>query len=364
MSPDRRLRVVVVDDSSVARAVLRRGLEGGLSFDVIGSAADGRGALSLIEAARPDGVVMDLEMPGLDGLATLEELARRGAALPSVLLAAPAGVDAGVEARARAAGAIAVVRKPPPMPSQEHAVRYVEEHVGGPLVRALRAGLPLPSRRADPVRGLHPFGSAAVHAVVVGASTGGPDAVESMLRQLGKELTVPVIVVQHIGLGLGRSLLDRFRAAAGVPVLDAADGTVVESGRVYLAAPGRHAEVVRTGEAVVLRTTLAAPEHFVRPSVDVLFRSAAPVWGRHLLAVVMTGMGEDGVAGCRMVKAAGGAVLVQDRASSVVWGMPGAVYAAGLAEGMMTPVQLAGAVQFRTTASLPVRAATGAGALP
>lgn len=366
-TPGRRMRVVVVDDSSVARQVIRRGLETNLPIDVVGAAADGASGLSVVEGCRPDGVVLDVEMPGMDGVTALEEMRRRWPKLASVIFTGSSKANAGMEARALAAGAIGVVRKPPPLPSQEHAMRYVQEKVGEPLLRMHRsssaAADAAPSAAAAPSVPERARTSG-FHAVVIGASTGGPDALEQVLRTFTPALAVPVLVVQHIGESLGRSLLERFTHICRVPVVEGAEGTPVTAGRVYIAAPGKHLEVRRTPDGPVLRTTMAAPEHFVRPAVDVLFRSAVTVWERHLLAVVLTGMGEDGAAGCRLIKAAGGSVLVQDRASSVVWGMPGAVYNAGLADAVLAIPQVGPAILTRTASLALARPAQPTGVTP
>lgn len=364
-APQRRMRIVVVDDSSVARQVIRRGLETNLPIDVVGAAADGASAMTVVEGCRPDGVVLDVEMPGMDGVTALEEMRRRWPKLTSVIFTGSSRATAAVEARAMAAGAIGVVRKPPPLPSQEHAMRYVQENIGEPLLRVHRA---MGANRdvAAPVVQPAPERTriTGFQAVVIGASTGGPDALEIVLRSFSPALSVPVIVVQHIGDSIGRSLLDRFSHACRVPVVEAADGTPVTPGRVYLASPGKHIEVRRSPDGPVLHTTMAPPEHFVRPAVDVLFRSACAVWERQLLAVVLTGMGEDGAAGCRLIKAAGGSVIVQDRASSVVWGMPGAVYNAGLADGVLPPAQIGPSILTRTASLATARPAQAPGVTP
>jgi two-component system chemotaxis response regulator CheB len=348
----RRIRVVVVDDSSVARQVIRRGLESA-AFEVVGTAADGASALTIVDEQRPDAVILDIEMPVLDGLSALETIRARWPRTACIVFTGSMQPMSPIEARVAAAGGLGVVRKPPPLPSADHAVRYVAEHLGEPLMRAHR-DTPPPSAqpKAERLPTSLPLLEPRVHArtaeaVVIGASTGGPNALDTVLRALPASLHVPVLVVQHIHAGLGSSLIQRFAACTRVPVVEGVEGTPVVPGRVYVAAPGRHMEVRRGPEGPVLHTTLAPPEQYVRPAVDVLFRTAATVWQRNLLGVVLTGMGEDGAAGSRVIKSLGGNVLIQDRATSVVWGMPGAVHATGVADAVLPLAEISAAIVAR-----------------
>ncbi|MSQ03850.1 MAG: response regulator [Myxococcales bacterium] len=329
------MRVVVVDDSAMARWIIQRGLETELPIDVVGVAGDALAGIRCVEETAPDAVVMDVEMPGMDGIEAIAEIHRRWPTVANVVFTGSTRPYGVLDARALAAGAIGIVRKPPPLPGPDHACRYVQEHLGGSLIDFRRAKtasveLTLPLRR----RGYA--------AVVLGASTGGPDAVELVLRALPRNFPLPLLIVQHIGAGLGSSLLARFSGACALPVLEGTEGVPVLGGRVYLATAGRHMQVRGDSRGVTVHTSTAAPEHHVRPAVDVLFRSAAAVWGRDTLAVLLTGMGEDGAAGCRLVKSLGGGVLAQDRASCAVWGMPAAVARSGTADRLL-PITCIGA---------------------
>ena len=210
----RRLKVVVIDDSTVARRVIQHGLETNLPIDVVGSEGDALAGIRSIEQNGPDAVVMDLEMPGMDGIEAIAQIRRRWPGVSSVVFTGSSRPASALDAGALAAGAVVVVRKPPPMPSPDHAAHYVQVHLGAPLMRVQRA-LPRSAPATDRAVSLRPTGFAAM---VLGASTGGPDAVEAVLRELPKDFRVPLLIVQHIGESIGSSLLARFAAACALPV--------------------------------------------------------------------------------------------------------------------------------------------------
>ncbi len=360
------LRVVLIDDSSTALTVIQHGLEADATIQVVGTARDGASGLTLLATARPDALVVDLHLPGLDGLQIIREARRRWPAMHTLLFTGTTQPVVQVEAEAYAAGADGFVSKPPPLPSMAHAVRYVRDHLGTRLL-ALRApdsvaATPRPAHLGTAFRVESASGPSRFAAVVIGASTGGPDAVECVLRELPASFPVPVLIVQHIGDTVGRGLVERFAASSRLRVTQAHDGEHLQAGTAYVAAPSRHLEVRRSPDGPQLALTQTAAEHFVRPAVDVLFRSAAVVWDRRLLAVVLTGMGEDGLSGARVIKALGGVVIAQDRATSTVWGMPGAVANAGIADAVL-PIKEIGPMILTRTCGLPtVRIAAVGGA--
>jgi two-component system chemotaxis response regulator CheB len=362
------MRVAVIDDSTVALGVIRQGLEAESRIQVVGTAVDGRSGLEMLASTLPEAVVVDLNLPGIDGLQTIQEAHKRWPGLPALVFTGTSEPSEKVDARARAAGALGVVRKPPPLPSMAHAVRYVSEQL---VERLLQVRRPAADEGADPSTGLRgapamriqtSAGAGRFAAVVIGASTGGPDAIETVLREIPAGFPVPLVIVQHIGDTVGRGLVDRFAAATKVRVVEARDGDLLQSGTAYIAAPSRHLEVRRSPEGPRLALTHAPAEHFVRPSVDVLFRSAAAVYERHLLAVVLTGMGEDGLGGARLIKALGGVVLAQDRTTSTVWGMPGAVANAGLADQVLPIKDIGPTILLRAAGPLTFRVAMDGGA--
>lgn len=324
------VRVLVVDDSVVMRRVVARALERDPDIARTDHAANGRLALDKLRQRLPDIVVLDLEMPELDGFGTLQELRRTYPDLPVVLFSS---LDERVSAAtldALSLGAVDFVLKPS-TGSVGEAEEYVVTHLT-PLVKGLAAARPAPTpppATAGPVR--HP--RTVLQAIVLGVSTGGPDALATLLTALPASLPVPVLVVQHMPPVFTRLLAERLERTSPLTVAEAGDGDELRAGHVYIAPGGRHLAVTR-GSSGTVHAALddGPPENSCRPAADVLFRSAAAAYGPALLGLVMTGMGQDGLAGAGAVRAAGGQVVVQDPASCVIASMPAAVLAAGLAQ--------------------------------
>ncbi len=345
MTPGPAIRVMVVDDSAVVRLAMSRLLNEVGGFNVVGAFADGHAALAGLDLSRPDVVVLDVEMPGLDGIATLRELRKRRPKLPVVMFSAITKAGAAATIAALTAGASDYVTKP--SADGPGARAHIERELV-PKLRALTerpAPLPMvPTSAARAGRRLP------VHAIVIGASTGGPSALHALLRGLPRPLTVPVVVVQHMPPAFTRSLAQRLADELGRPVVEAS-AERVRPGVVYIARGGVHLRVVRRGDAVELVLDDGPLVHSVKPAVDVLFKSAAEVWGGRALAVVLTGMGVDGLDGCRLLATAGATIMVQDQDSSTVWGMPGAVARNGLADLVGPPEALASAISHRLLAT-------------
>ena len=226
-------------------------------------------------------------------------------------------------------------------------VRFFTRHLQGR--HAHEPSPPLVPRHASsivtPVLASRPAGR--VDVVAIGASTGGPDALAALLSSLPAPLPVPILIVQHMPPVFTRSLAERLAKLAGFPVHEAAQGDALVSGEAWIAPGDFHMTVVRDGGELRLRLGQAPPENWCRPSVDVLFRSLPQHFGGRVLAVVMTGMGQDGLLGAHPIRAAGGQIVVQDRASSVVWGMPGFIASAGLADKVVPLAQLAHEIDRR-----------------
>lgn len=358
------IRVMLCDDSSVVRAALARVLESEPAIRVVSRVGDGRRALEALPGARPDVVLLDLEMPVMDGMTALPLLLRaeprpavivasaltqRGAAAAMAALRAgaadyvpkPGAAGGGVADPAFRAELIAKVkgwarmrRRPPGAPGGVAA-----GPAGADLARA--GHRPAPRAPASPPAAvpLRRTPGAPLRAIAIGCSTGGPQALAALVRRLTPPPSVPVLVVQHMPAGFTAMLADHLNRLGGPPCAEARDGEALHGGRLYVAPGDRHliVEAAAAGGGLVARLSDAAPENFCRPAVDPLLRSLVAACGGGLLAVILTGMGQDGLAGCRAVAAAGGRVLAQDEASSVVWGMPGAVARAGLAGALLPP---------------------------
>jgi two-component system chemotaxis response regulator CheB len=348
-----KIRVLLVDDSVVVRRVVGELLTAEPGLEVVGTAPDGRIALDKAARTNPDVVVLDLEMPGMDGLQTLAALRQSHPSLKVILFSQHTRQGAAVTLEALAQGASDCVAKPENAGGMAGALRQVREQ----LVSKIRQFAPGSRVRqnagaTDPRSGerganweLAP--QARLDVVVVGVSTGGPNALATIVPALPADLPVPVLIVQHMPPLFTRLLAERLAAQASLAVQEAAGDEVLLPGQVWLAPGDHHLEMTRVGEEVRLRLHRGPMENSCRPSADVLFRSAAATCGAGVLAVVLTGMGQDGLRGAAAVRQAGGQVLAQDEASSVVWGMPGQVVRAGLAERVLPLGDIAGEIVRR-----------------
>lgn len=342
MSTPGKIRVLVVDDSVVVRMLVAEALHADSDLELAGLANNGRAALDKVAEVQPDVVVLDVEMPVMDGLEALRALRARDRRLPVVMFSTLTARGTSTTVEALTAGASDYVQKPSTA-NREQSVEVLRQELL-PKLKALgtrRApARPTPAPRPRAVSG-------PVDAVVVGISTGGPNALAEMLPALPADLAVPVLVVQHMPPMFTRMLAQRLDKTCPLPVGEAVGGEPLGPGQVWIAEGGKHLVVTREGRELVLATNEDAPVNSCRPAVDVLFRSAAAAWGPRLLAVVMTGMGQDGLRGCEAVKAAGGQVICQDEDTSVVWGMPRFVAENGLAEAVLPLDRIAGEITRR-----------------
>ncbi len=348
-APGQPLRVLLVDDSVVARKLIGDALGGCPEIASLVTAPSGPIALQKAALEPPDVAILDLEMPDMDGIAVLRELKAR---LPAVRVLIFTGN--GELARTRAVqalteGASDVLLKPvlaaAPYPDQVAAMRaHLLPKVRQFAPAARPAGVAPASRMA--AAGVRP------RALVIGVSTGGPEALSRLLPALPATFPLPVLVVQHMPPGFTAALAARLDRLCALAVAEASDGEPVVPGRVYIAPAGHHLAIGPGDPGEVVRVTDDPPENSCRPAVDVLLRTAADAFGGRLLVAILTGMGSDGLAGTRLCKARGARVLAQDAASSVVWGMPGAVVEAGLADAVLPleamPAWLIALAQGRT----------------
>ena len=350
-----RIRVLVVDDSVVARKILSGALADQPDIEVIGTAPTGRVALAKIRQLHPDLITLDLDMPEMNGLETLDAL-RDFTPPPKVLMcSALTHKDGGPTLEALARGAADYITKPSALGEKIGPGGFQAELLA--KVRAL-AGLPAVPGGGSAVlsaraRGLARPDRQRIEVVAIGVSTGGPNALAALFSALPRNFPVPIVLVQHMPPGFTRSLADRLSAKGSIPVAEGADGTPLEAGRAWVAPGDFHMQVDKGENGPVIRLHQAAPENSCRPAVDVLFRSVAGVYGPRALAVVLTGMGQDGLRGCQQLASAGAEIYVQDEATSVVWGMPGQVAKAGLADLVLPLDQLAEAILQRAAGGRP-----------
>jgi two-component system chemotaxis response regulator CheB len=330
-----------VDDSAVMRSLLRSAIASDGSLEVVGTAVDGRAALAAAQDLRPDLIMLDVAMPVLDGLRALRSLRERMPAVPVIMCSALTHRGARVTLEALAAGASDYVTKPSGQPDAPTAIRALAAELV-PKIHALTVACPAVTPTPPAALPVVPRTSAP-SVVVVGVSTGGPAALEVLLAGLPADFPLPVLVAQHMPEFFTQPLAERLNARCAVRVREAADGDFIGAGAL-IARGDWHLEAVALPEDRRARVRLSRwePQNHCRPSVDVLFQSATAVYGAGVVAVVLTGMGSDGLAGAHAVRDAGGIVFAQDQATSAVWGMPGAVARAGLAHRVLPLGAIAG----------------------
>ena len=344
------VRALVVDDSRVVRQLVTAALTMDPGIQVVGEAQDGIEALQEVLRLDPDVVVLDIEMPRMSGLDVVHALHVSHPRLPIIMFSSLTERGAKVTVDALLAGASDYVLKPTRMDGPEVALRAVNAELV-PKIRVLcsRSGPSAPAKSqqqapARPPAQATPRRSGPAPApdvIVIGTSTGGPDVLVTVLSALPATSRVPVLIAQHMPPMFTAMFAARLDRTVPTHVSEGHDGQPLEPGHVYLAPGDQHMEVVKTLRGVMLKTHQSPREENSRPSASVLLRSAARVYGERTLAVILTGMGTDGLLGCQAVHDAGGAVLAQDEKSSIVWGMPGAVVRAGLADAVLTPEALA-----------------------
>ena len=361
MSPAAKKRVLIVDDAVVVRKTLADAVCHDPGLEVAGTASNGRLALAKFPLLKPDIILLDIEMPEMDGLETVRELRKLDRRVPIIMFSTLTEHGAAATLEALALGATDYVTKP----SNTYMAETVEtvSHDLIPRIRALchlpevagaAAGPELPAkpviRTAAKPRLLTP-----AHVVAIGVSTGGPDALARLLPTLPANLSVPVVIAQHMPAIFTTLLAERLAAKSPLPVRECKSGEALAPGRVYIAPGDFHMVVCNNEDGVCLRTHQGPKENYCRPSVDVLFRSVASVYGGKTLAVILTGMGSDGLKGCEILGELGARVVVQDEATSVVWGMPGFVARRGLADKILPLEQIGPEIARATTLQAAAR---------
>lgn len=362
----RKIRVLIIDDAVVIRRLLTDILTEDPALEVVGTAATGTIGLAKIAQVKPDLVTLDIEMPGLSGLETLAEIRKLYPTLPVVMFSTLTERGASATLDALALGASDYVTKPSNTGSMAAGVQAVRDALI-PKIKGLCArllgGPPAPAGASAPARigrtVAAPRTPARVDVLAIGVSTGGPNALAALLPELPAAFPLPIVIVQHMPAVFTKLLAQRLDAKTSIHVGEGEAGVVLEPGSAWIAPGGFHMEVVRERGVVKLRTTEAPPENSCRPAVDPLFRSVADVYGAKTLAVILTGMGYDGLRGCERLREVGGSILAQDEATSVVWGMPGAV--ASIADRILPLDQLGMEILRRAAVGrTPERAAVGA----
>jgi len=347
LRPGERIRVLVVDDSVVIRRLVTHALDQDPSVDVVGAASNGAVALQRIPQLNPDVLTLDIEMPEMDGLVTLRHVRREYPQLRVIMFSTLTERGAEVTLEALTLGADDYVTKASNEGSLDRSMARLREE----LVPKIRQFFHVPAQTrlvAQPQTGHVPAAQAAQWStpvpwsakvrpkvLVIGVSTGGPTALGSILPELPAGFPLPVLVVQHMPPLFTRLLAERLHVSCKLPVEEASQGAPVEAGKILIAPGDFHLKVASNAGGVRVFLDQAPPLNSCRPAVDALFTSIGDVYGGAVIAVVLTGMGQDGLRGAEILKAQGASVLAQDEDSSVVWGMPGAVVNAGLAERVL-----------------------------
>jgi two-component system chemotaxis response regulator CheB len=370
------ISVLVVDDSVVVRRLIVDALGGAENIEVVGTAANGLLAQQKIDQLKPDVITMDIEMPQMDGIAAVRELRKRHKQVPVIMFSTLSAAGASATLEALSAGATDYVTKPSNVGSVTESIAAVREQLvpkiyalGGrrrpaaapppgppprpgaaparprPGAAPPRAGQPpsgpgRPGAAAPPGAPARPVArrgtpGGRVDILAIGSSTGGPDALTKVLTGLPSDFPVPIVVTQHMPPVFTKMFAERLDRSTPLHVVEARDGMDLTPGWAYIAPGDQHLVLHRRGTSTLTQLSGAPPENSCRPAVDVMFRSVAQLYGASAYATVLTGMGHDGRGGAKVLRDAGAEVLAQDEASSVVWGMPGAVVGAGLADEVL-----------------------------
>ncbi|MBD1845891.1 chemotaxis response regulator protein-glutamate methylesterase [Cyanobacteria bacterium FACHB-63] len=342
------IRVLIVDDAVMVRSRLSKILATDPQIEVAGVASSGRIALARLSQLNPDVIILDIEMPDLDGLQTLAQIRQRDAELPVIMFSAMTTIGAIATLDALSLGASDYATKPSQMDNVDHLTEYLQATLI-PKIKALSQKVtqtrstPIPdtSPKTIPAASSSPqLPRSSAEIVAIGVSTGGPNALTTLLSDLPADFPVPIVIVQHMPPMFTKLLAERLSTKCALPVWEATLEAELCPGTVWIAPGDYHLRVKDTNSkdtdsTVQLVIDQSPAQNFCRPSADVLFESVAEVYGDRALGVILTGMGQDGLRGCQEIRARNGQILAQDEASSVVWGMPGFVVNAGLADAVL-----------------------------
>jgi len=348
--PNGSFRILIVDDSAAARRILKNAISSDARLEVAGMASNGDTALTYIQQLKPDLVVLDAEMPGMTGFAALAELRKTNPQMPVILLSDLALGGALARLDALSLGANDYLSKKGVTAGLPGSLDGLRRELLPKIHALCKRNERLNSRvGSQPLLELPTFPrpQKEIAVVVIGVSTGGPQALLEFLPGIPRDLPVPVVVVQHMPVSFTSIFAARLRSKCSLPVQEVASGEQAAPGVIWLSPGGKHLRLCASASGVVLELNTSPPRNFCRPSVDVLFESAVKVYGAATLAVVLTGMGTDGLKGCEAIHRSGGQIVVQDEETSVVWGMPGAVARARLADSIKPISQISDEVLRR-----------------
>lgn len=332
-------KILIVDDSTVIRQLLRNAIEVHDSLKVISTAANGQIALEKIQLYSPDLVLLDIEMPVMDGIETLKNIVKKFPAVKVMMCSTLSEEGAQITFDCLDIGASDFITKPDSLNQRSFNELLCAK------IMALVEQPKSPEIDIKPMPQIcKPRANISINAVGIGISTGGPDALLKLIPALPKNLQVPIFLVQHMPAMFIKLLVQRIQVKSTVRVCEATHAQAVTPGTVYIAPGDHHMTVDYLQGRYIIRLNENPPVNYSRPSVDVLFESLAVSYQDHLLAIVMTGMGKDGLAGCQKIKENNGLIYTQDQNTSTVWGMPGAVANAGLSQKSLALADISGAI--------------------
>ncbi len=341
-----KTRVLLIDDSVVVRKIVGDAVSSHPDLEAVGKAANGKLGLEMIPQVNPDVIVLDVEMPEMDGITTLKEIRKTYKSPKVIMFSTLTQRGADITLEALSIGAVDYFAKPTNLSNVEEVTKYLKDglvqkikFLGPTGKNELLTALHHPPQTT--VTSQKPSTLAAsgslqkIDIVAIGCSTGGPNALGSIFPTIPAKFPVPIVIVQHMPPVFTKHLAERLNSKSQIRVYEGVEGAILKPGEAWIAPGDYHMTVKKEGVNYVLHMNQQPPENSCRPAVDVLFRSVAETFGKSALGVVLTGMGQDGFRGCEMFKQVGAASIVQDEATSVVWGMPGFVAKAGLAEKVL-----------------------------
>jgi two-component system chemotaxis response regulator CheB len=341
LQPGERIRVLVVDDSVVIRRLVTHALEQDPALEVVGAASNGAIALQRIPQFNPDVLTLDIEMPEMDGLEMLRRVRCEYPHLRVIMVSSLTERGAAITLEALTLGADDYVAKTSNEGSLDRSMIRLREDLVPKIKQFFHlpgqngAGTRAETERAPAAPPVWQSMKAPPKVVVIGVSTGGPTALGAILPELPAGFPLPILLVQHMPPLFTRLLAERLHATCRLPVEEARHDEPVKAGKILIAPGDFHMKVASDGGGVCVRLDQSPPQNSCRPAVDALFASIGEVYGGAVIAAILTGMGQDGLRGAEILKARGASILAQDEASSVVWGMPGAVVNAGLADRVL-----------------------------
>lgn len=337
MSIQSKITVILVDDSSVIRGALARIIETDPDIEIVASVANGEMAISVAKSKKPDVMILDIEMPVMDGLTALPSILEQSPKTKIVMFSALTEKGADITIKAMALGAVECIVKPRSSQDTGPGSEF-HRYITG-LIKTLGGKHDTPPPRAAPTQvvpkpktqqstvGLKNFAPPEI--IAIGSSTGGPQALFNVLKKVGT-VNLPIVITQHMPATFTKILANHITQHTSMPATEGENDMLVENGKIYVAPGGKHMIFKKQGGRLTIQINDGEPENFCKPAVDVMLRSLTEIYKDKILCVILTGMGHDGLKSARVLHDIGGRIIAQDEATSVVWGMPGAVANEGI----------------------------------